>query len=275
MPKEHLEDSSSKLCPPCQTVRGTIFASKKKVRLDLHKNYKELSSCKACPLCQFVCRELLYVIDAGVGFKWHDASSFAADQAIAAEVGYTTMVFKHGEVYSTLKIHVGGQKTLEYDKLVIDLDTADREKTFTRPADRFKWAKKWIDRCVEKHSDCGGAMSGSFNPTRLLDVLGDTEESDIRLVLSKNIKGSDHKEGWNDKYMTLSYCWGAPGKNLITTDDNIKERQQTISLNDLPKTVRDAVILTRRMKVRYLWVDALCIVSEGHRGHIPLNLATA
>lgn len=33
-------------------------------------------------------------------------------------------------------------------------------------------------------------------------------------------------------------------------------------LNSLPKTFRDAIIVTRALNIRYLWIDALCIVQD-------------
>lgn len=45
---------------------------------------------------------------------------------------------------------------------------------------------------------------------------------------------------WGTAYVALSYVWG-PGKE------------------DWPKTVLDAVAVTREMGQQYLWVDRLCI----------------
>jgi hypothetical protein len=60
-------------------------------------------------------------------------------------------------------------------------------------------------------------------------------------------------------YVTLSYCWGDRG-NYWTTSSNILERMKEIVMDDLPGTIRDAVLITRELGLRYLWVDALCIL---------------
>ncbi|KAF3807806.1 hypothetical protein GCG54_00007540 [Colletotrichum gloeosporioides] len=45
----------------------------------------------------------------------------------------------------------------------------------------------------------------------------------------------------------------------MTTSDNLSARLETLAMDELPKTIRDAVRVTRALGIRYLWVDALCI----------------
>jgi hypothetical protein len=62
-----------------------------------------------------------------------------------------------------------------------------------------------------------------------------------------------------EKYIALSYCWGKE-PTLATTQENLYLMQSGISMNSLPNTICDAVVITRKLGVRYLWVDALCIL---------------
>ncbi|PMD63543.1 HET-domain-containing protein, partial [Hyaloscypha bicolor E] len=64
-------------------------------------------------------------------------------------------------------------------------------------------------------------------------------------------------------YATLSYCWGTtmpPGS--VTTHDNIGKRLKRLEASSLPQTLRDAFRVTRQLGIRYLWVDALCIIQD-------------
>lgn len=58
--------------------------------------------------------------------------------------------------------------------------------------------------------------------------------------------------------MTLSHCWGTrqPLKLLRETEASLL---QGIELNELPQTFQDAVTVTRRCNIPYLWIDSLCI----------------
>jgi len=62
-------------------------------------------------------------------------------------------------------------------------------------------------------------------------------------------------------YVALSYCWGGQ-QPAITTSTNIGGRTDAISLAELPQTIRDAIAVTRSLGIRYLWVDALCIIQD-------------
>lgn len=89
-------------------------------------------------------------------------------------------------------------------------------------------------------------------PSRVLDV-GDSEDSNIvRLIVSTGLRGS---------YATLSYCWG--GKHTgTTTKATIAAHLKGINLKELPTTFQDAIRVTRRLRTRFLWIDALCIIQD-------------
>jgi hypothetical protein len=58
--------------------------------------------------------------------------------------------------------------------------------------------------------------------------------------------------------MTLSHCWG--GKVFTTlTADNFQSYLSRIPYEDLSKTFKEAILITRRLGFRYLWIDSLCI----------------
>jgi hypothetical protein len=61
--------------------------------------------------------------------------------------------------------------------------------------------------------------------------------------------------------LALSYCWGEkiPPKTLTT---NVVDHRRGICLAKLPRTFRDAVRIARALRLRYLWIDSLCIVQD-------------
>jgi hypothetical protein len=62
-------------------------------------------------------------------------------------------------------------------------------------------------------------------------------------------------------YLALSYCWGGP-QEVIATSSSLQSMTEGIPLESLPKTIRDAVTLTRSLRFKYLWIDALCIIQD-------------
>ena len=63
------------------------------------------------------------------------------------------------------------------------------------------------------------------------------------------------------QYATLSYCWGGED-NLKTTKGNISIHAAFIAAEDLPKAIFDAATLTNTLGIRFLWVDAVCIIQD-------------
>lgn len=50
-----------------------------------------------------------------------------------------------------------------------------------------------------------------------------------------------------------------------TTPESISKRQEGFKITDLPLTFRDAIEVVRRLDVKYLWIDSLCII-QGNGG---------
>lgn len=73
------------------------------------------------------------------------------------------------------------------------------------------------------------------------------------------ISGTDNTRG--EQYTTLSYCWGG-SQRLKLASSNVADLERGFPLEDLPKTIREAVQVTREMGVRYLWVDSICIMQD-------------
>ena len=106
---------------------------------------------------------------------------------------------------------------------------------------------EWLRECVEKH-DCQGSTT---LPSRVLDV-------------SKSSAGSIHlyvTDQEIEPYAALSHCWGGEVP-MKTTTLNYEAQQNHIAVDDLPQNFKDAIEVTRRLGLRYLWIDALCIIQD-------------
>ncbi|KAM3084779.1 hypothetical protein ACMFMG_003233 [Clarireedia jacksonii] len=69
------------------------------------------------------------------------------------------------------------------------------------------------------------------------------------------------------KYIALSHRWGDPylHKAYCTYRSTLEELKAKIDFTTLPKTFQDAVLVTRKLGVRYLWIDSICIIQEDER----------
>jgi len=48
----------------------------------------------------------------------------------------------------------------------------------------------------------------------------------------------------------------------FTTKSNFEERTRSLDLSDLPLVFQDTIFLTRKLQIRYLWIDAICIIQD-------------
>jgi hypothetical protein len=67
-----------------------------------------------------------------------------------------------------------------------------------------------------------------------------------------------------EPYVALSYCWGrvAGLRNYRTVRENLVTNMSFVAQDELPLAIQDAMTLTRLLHIKYLWIDALCIVQD-------------
>lgn len=113
----------------------------------------------------------------------------------------------------------------------------------------------WYQDCKHQHRQCrpeAGVDSKKFYPPRLLDVT----QSPLCLV-SKDLVDKSHD------YAALSHCWGQESFLTLTADLLPVFERAGIPLNDLPENFQNAVKICRSLRIKYLWIDSLCIIQSG------------
>jgi hypothetical protein len=118
--------------------------------------------------------------------------------------------------------------------------------------------RHWLQPCRRNHgSACWTESRPTLKGLRVIDI------QDMAVRLAPDFC----------KYAVLSYCWGGAKTTLLMKDTvHILAQAQSLSTNILPNTIVDAIDVTRNAGVRYLWVDALCIVQDDPvmlQSHIP------
>ncbi|CAK7209742.1 hypothetical protein SBRCBS47491_000544 [Sporothrix bragantina] len=90
----------------------------------------------------------------------------------------------------------------------------------------------WLHQCDTQHPDCTAVWVDELLTTSMIDV------QTLDIVPCPT----------NCRYLALSYVWGP-----------IIPEEGALQKGTLPATITDAIAATRKLGIRYLWVDALCI----------------
>jgi hypothetical protein len=104
-----------------------------------------------------------------------------------------------------------------------------------------------IEKCAEPHGECAASVADCQCMPKRLRALDDG----IRLVSPVDAI----------RYAALSYCWGGYDQHR-TQRSNVQARHKCIEFSELPRTLQDAVLFTRKLDLRYIWIDSLCIVQD-------------
>lgn len=115
-----------------------------------------------------------------------------------------------------------------------------------------------LNQCLHSHKACqkyqtqlASKIHGNW-PSRILQI--DATTWTIRLV---RFEPAAHS-----KYVALSYCWGDQKGQLTSNKSTLPKLRSGISVEQLPGTLRDAVTVTTRLGVRYIWIDSICIIQD-------------
>jgi hypothetical protein len=148
-------------------------------------------------------------------------------------------------------------------------------------------AKAWTRDCSlgsPEHLRCHEhiQLATSTVASILIDVMSGELCDQIRLTVSP-------QERESLPYMTLSYHWGHgvdQSKLHLLRTSSIADYRREIPMMHLPRLFRDVVEVARKFNIRYIWIDAYCIlqgdtldwqVEAAHMGeiyqHAILNIA--
>lgn len=112
-------------------------------------------------------------------------------------------------------------------------------------------ASHWIQECTTTHQRCQNTTAQDiWYPTRLLSF--DVEGS----AVAKLIETAQARP--TTKYMTLTHRWGIT-EHLKLTKETYSFLTQDFPLSYLPRLFQDAVFICRHLRIKYLWIDCLCI----------------
>lgn len=146
-------------------------------------------------------------------------------------------VYKSLEAYSISDDRAAKFVTARPVQVNVDTDSAYEE------------IKAWLRACG-LHRQCP-AQEMVRLPTRVVDV-GSIDDPIPKLHST---------EGKTGHYAALSYCWGGPQTGALN-GDNLDRHLEAFDMDEMPQTIKDAIKVVRGVGLRYLWVDALCILQD-------------
>lgn len=116
-------------------------------------------------------------------------------------------------------------------------------------SDAIAMFKRWIESCQQHHDVCEAIYRRAV-PGRILDC-----------TYSSVVKLCNFPDEPDPKYITLSYCWG--GTAVFQLDHTtLSELSNGVPYESLPQLFQDTMLLARRLGIRYVWIDALCILQD-------------
>ncbi|KAF2825279.1 hypothetical protein CC86DRAFT_352624 [Ophiobolus disseminans] len=98
----------------------------------------------------------------------------------------------------------------------------------------------------------GGPEIGKWYPPRLLDIASNP----IRLVSRRDFKQCP-------PFAALSHCWGQESFLTLTTDNIESFHKDGFDFAQMPENFQNVVVIVRWLKIRYIWIDSLCIIQSG------------
>lgn len=256
--------ASPLLCPKCSLVKEIWETGDlSPVEVLIAPDFPTLreSARNGCQLCQIVHQDLVYTRDI-MKDKAHASIALTLFDNKKPELSINLRTSPAYSVSSRMKLSTTetSPHALGNQKLIHKFTSHTSDIELEEIAAVGALARDWISNCCLYHVKCKGPQDvdsepdGKTLPTRLVDVGIDGTESVPKLVETANKLLGDVE------YFALSYAWGGKDFPAKLTSSRIHQMRAGIQLSDLPKTIQHALYFTRKLGVRYLWVDALCII---------------
>ncbi|KAK0371170.1 hypothetical protein CLIM01_11471 [Colletotrichum limetticola] len=232
-------------------------------RLPHTKGSLERGKEDGCRLCSFI-----WVRRLSFGEKrtvpWPDWDELDPDDDLKLRYGFARGTYGY-------KIHMGlwrwnGDNRNKMQSLFFSLEettekiaaSVPREEsllaqnTNTGSDQALSLARQFLTDCLASH-DCSMPNDDRWAPTRLID-LGDSPSNVAKLVPSRSLPRPV-------RWITLSHCWGLK-QPCVLLESNITQFLREIPHSELSRTFSDAFIITKKLGVRYLWIDSICIIQQ-------------
>jgi hypothetical protein len=133
------------------------------------------------------------------------------------------------------------------------LEAAAQDDLSSESETRLSLARHWFKNCLQYHHQCKVLQRNPVHlPSRVVDIGSSDGTQQPFLYETRGEVGA---------YLCLSHRWG--GSHVITTTlGTLAERKSGIPIDQMPKTFRDAIIMTRKLGLKYIWIDSLCIIQD-------------
>lgn len=89
-------------------------------------------------------------------------------------------------------------------------------------------------------------------PTRVIDV--GTNEEEAPILVETN--------GRSGQYITLSHRWPNASEMVKLETTSLEAFKKGLVHESLPNAFRDAILVTRALGIRYIWIDSICILQD-------------
>ncbi|KAL0265032.1 hypothetical protein SLS55_000989 [Diplodia seriata] len=193
----------------------------------------------ACPLCRLFTEALWDKLAQDPDDVWDDRAPL--------EIGIYTWY----PPVSSPTFKAGFSHMKSTDRLEFNFSEQPRGNSLS--AGSIRRASQLLWTCINTHPSC--SRRDNPLPTRVIDVGLNKETASPRLVAT---------EGQTGSYIALSHCWGN-SVNHVLTKERVRGFERGIELDKLTRTFTHAVYLARELGIRWLWIDALCIIQDSDR----------
>jgi hypothetical protein len=289
----NIHQISESLCNVCQLVNFDDFLNRPTDSIEWVSTWNQICERIWCPLCRLVRKSLLpYVSARGIpDVNKISLTSYNTWKNCIAGNQYQFLA-KNYKAYSNLydlKHHAKRTSTASRCEFKADLvNTVSFDggcaglhirpllsgpfsaRRVDRDHANLELAREWLDICDTHHTGLciPNATSLMVLPTRfrLIDV-----------TRNKIVTGiPDIKP----RYVALTYVWGEDKMHMEmprTLKLSVHTRQDGVERIDLPellpRTISDAIEVTRSLGFGYLWVDSLCIIQDDKEDrHNQINM---
>lgn len=228
--------------------------------------------CSACPFCEYI-RELTSVLDPrALETKSQDVQCRVKRIIAAAdEFPQRMSTSPLARIFLILRDNlVGGPHAVLTTSFTLDqvpygrpLSTnSDLCSLYRRPVEKTfdpKLLSEWLDK--SNRSETSRKQSQSSQQNASFRQLLETGTFRVVDVVHRKIVSVSRPV----QFLALSYVWGRSMTNYAAVLSDAREAkdesgwEQSIDWLRLPRTVNDAIDLTKSIGERYLWVDSLCI----------------